>query len=152
MPFSRRTYPTSPESEDVEVDDFLPLIGENFDFTTPKVSQPAVQAITTTPQPPTPHPKLQQEAANLSLSNVNLFQQTNISQLQRQDPLYAPLIEYLENGTLTSDRTQADLLLRTQQNFFLYDNVLYHVWVKSGKGQRLGRSHVQLVIPTPWFH
>ena len=56
---SRRTYPTSPESEDVEVDDFLPLIGENFDFTTPKVSQPAVRAITTTPQPPTPHPRRQ---------------------------------------------------------------------------------------------
>ena len=64
IPFSRRAYPTSPESEDVEVDDFLDIIGENFDFTTPKVSQPAVRAITTTPQLLTSHPKLQQEAAN----------------------------------------------------------------------------------------
>ena len=82
---------------------------------------------------------------------MNLFQQASISQLQRQDPRYAPLIEYLENGTLSSDRAQADLLLHTQQDFFLYDNVLYHLWVKSGKGPRLERhgSHVQLVIPTP---
>ena len=27
--------------------------------------------------------------------------------------------------------------------------MLYHIWVKSGRGKRLDRSHVQLVVPTP---
>ena len=140
---SRREYLPSPT--DNGVNEFLQLLGPDYDFDqSPPKS--AVRVIQAPPKTPTTHPKLQEQANNLSPTTAELFQVHNLAAQQQQDSTYANLIEFLRSGTL-NDGSESQHLVRMAKEFFLHDGVLYHVWVKPGRGHRVDRSFVQIAVP-----
>ena len=86
--------------------------------------------------------QLQDKARNLGLTV-----ERDLSYLQRNDPAYEDMFKFLESNVLPEDTGKATLVLKTFSNYFIADELLYHVWIQPGRGYRLSRSHVQLAVP-----
>ena len=144
---SRREY-APPTQEDLQLDEYdSPLIGTEYDFpaspsprtglisvvSAVKIQQRATKAVS---------PQLQDKARNLGLTV-----ERDLPHLQRNDPAYEDMFKFLESNVLPEDTVKATLVLKTFSNYFIADELLYHVWIQPGRGDRLSRSHVQLAVP-----
>ena len=143
---SRREYPNTDSSQEEGDDvDFFPVVGPDFDFVQP--SQKAVRAIRGPSKPPVAHKKLLEQAGNMTPNVSNLFEVKNLATQQKEDPQYRPIIDFLTTGMLPSDRKMTEHLLHIYNDYFIHGGVLYHVWVRPGRGHRVDRSHVQIAVP-----
>jgi hypothetical protein len=73
----------------------------------------------------------------------------NLKDLQREDNLLAPIIQYLQNGTLPDDDKIARRLVIESADYVLQEGVLYHIYTPRGKGSPAQRAIRQLVVPHP---
>ncbi len=148
---SRREY-AEPTQSDLVLDDWTAtLIGTEYDFpeTTPKTGQISVVSaakLKQRAQRPVPTAHHEQAQATMTDFNVN-FEREKFCQLQHEDPVYHSMIEFLQSGVLPDDDAKSTKILKTFTSYFLSDNLLYHVWIQPGKGDRSDRTHVQLAIP-----
>ena len=148
---SRREYET-PSQEAVDIDDFVPLIGADFEFAPPKESSGEVASLQAGPLPRSPrhvHPSMQDQAQEISPDILLGFPRDEFQEAQRKDPSYAHMITYLTTGTLPTDSEMDTKVIRDSDNYFMHDDLLYHVSFYPGRGDRMSRSYVQLVIPRP---
>ena len=149
---SRREY-TPPTKPDLALDDYdISLIGTDYDFppTATKKSGhiSAVSAAKVKTRVNKPGTAAHQEKAHKLIKDINLdFEKDQLQQLQQQDPVYQDLIEFLQSGVLPEESAKSTQILKTFTSYFLVDNLLYHVWIQPGKGDRAARTHVQLAIP-----
>ena len=65
--------------------------------------------------------------------------------MQRQDPLIKDLYAF-HAGDLSDSEVEA-AVFRSRDEYVLLDGVLYHFWIKSGKGPAAERTVTQLVVP-----
>ena len=66
---------------------------------------------------------------------------------QRKNPDLKPIFDYLLNGILPSERQAMRKILLSQADYYIDNDVLYHVELFNGRGKRQDRSFVQIVIP-----
>ena len=149
---SRREYEQDTD-EDVDDDGSFPLIGADFEFvqthTKPKGK---ISALTTKRLKKQPRRQVSTQLTDSSKevlkSTQNVFQHDQLQQMQEQDKQFMHIREFLQFGTLPNDSAAAAKVLKLQNDYFLHDGILYHVWIAPGKGPKASRSHVQLVIPS----
>ena len=61
------------------------------------------------------------------------FQNNYIQTLQQQDQRLADLTAYLKSDQLPPNNKMARSLLLTVNDYFLDDNILYHLWTPTGR-------------------
>ena len=65
------------------------------------------------------------------------FQKDYIQTLQQQDERLDNLIPYLKSDQLASNNTIPCSLLLTVNDYFLDDNIPYHLWTPTGRKKRV---------------
>ena len=60
----------------------------------------------------------------------------DLHQMQMADPNIEPIMPYLENGELPSNRREARRLTVLAQNFEILEGVLYRLWYPDGLGKQ----------------
>ena len=85
-------------------------------------------------------------------STQNMFQHDHLQQMQEQDEQFQHILAFLQAGILPSDSAEANRVLKLQSDYFVHEGSFYHVWIEPGKGSKIQRSHVQLVIPSKLVH
>ena len=76
---------------------------------------------------------------------IQAFKTDYIQTLQHKNERLADLIAYLKSDPLPSNHTIARSLLLTVNDYFLDDNILYHLWTPTGRKKK--GPFVQLVVP-----
>ena len=89
-------------------------------------------------------PQFPMVASKKTVNNSG-FQANYIRTLQHQDATLADLIAYLKSEELPANNKLARSLLLIVDDFFLEDDILYHLWTPSGR-KKTG-PFVQLVVP-----
>jgi hypothetical protein len=90
-------------------------------------------------------PDVMAEACNITKHNVDIHVNLNT---QRDDPLFANIIQYLVDGTLPTDKALAQRILIQQDDYFIADDKLFHL--ANFRGKRLNqiqRRFEQLCVP-----
>ncbi len=81
-------------------------------------------------------------------ADIQLSQMQNIPELQRQCEDLAPVIEYLETGTLPSDTNKAKSVVHSSDQYVILDDILYHIYEARRKGVPKSQRYVrQLAVP-----
>ena len=91
------------------------------------------------------------ETPGLQLSNFDLFQKTDfspesISQLQYNDSVLRPVIDYLQTGTLPQSQKAARKIMLMSADYVLVGNLLFHSRIAKSKRTK-SLSQYQLVCP-----
>ena len=73
------------------------------------------------------------------------FSKNNIKLEQKQDPQISPIVEYLESGHLPDNPKQARSILLRQEDYFLIDGILFHLF--TSHGPQASKASAQLVVP-----
>ncbi|MES9884855.1 MAG: reverse transcriptase domain-containing protein [Sedimenticola sp.] len=73
---------------------------------------------------------------------------TQMSQFQNEDPDLKPLINYLLNDELPSNRKESKDILIETQDYIVDDAILFHFYYPRGKKRDLTTAIKQLVIPS----
>ena len=73
------------------------------------------------------------------------FQKDYIQTLQKQDERLADLIAYLKSDHLPPHNKVARSLMLTVNDYFLKDDILYHLWTSTGPKEK--GPFVQLIVP-----
>ena len=66
---------------------------------------------------------------------------------QREDKQFKPILDYLLHGELPTNQYEMHKVLSQQANYYITDDVLYHVELFPGHGKRQERCFTQIVIP-----
>ena len=69
-----------------------------------------------------------------NMEGLALTDSFDVKQLQRQCDNFVPIINYIENGILPQDQTQAVKVCAESQQYVLHDGVLYHKYERRSKG------------------
>lgn len=93
------------------------------------------------------HSPLQLYAADLPIEQIAATTPASLQDLQREDPEYQQLINYLTNDELPSTVKDARRLLILVQDYILENGVLFHLWYPKGKGHKKERVIKQLCVP-----
>ena len=71
-----------------------------------------------------------------------------LNELQQGDPEIYEIWDFLVTGTLPEDKNKARQVSITAEDFCFQNDLLYHIWIKPGKGPASERTCLQLVVPT----
>lgn len=148
---NRRIY-DEPEPADLALDDYDPLLGLEFEFPTSAgtktrhisaVSAAKVKQRTSKDIPDRFHAK----AEEISSDGVLQMSKDEFIKEHGSDTNCKHLIAFLDKHKLPDEAGEAAKVLLTSDSYFLDDRILYHVHIQPGKGDRIARSTIQLVIP-----
>ncbi len=80
--------------------------------------------------------------------DIQLSQNENMPELQRQCEDLAPIIEYLETGTLPADKNKAKSVVYSSDQYVILNDILYHIYEPRRKGVPKSQRYVrQLAVP-----
>lgn len=94
-------------------------------------------------------PNADQSLVGLAAEYLKEFQIDfkKFSDLQRLDPDFAFIIDYLEKGILPSEKKLQDVIALQSDQYEVIDGLLYHLWYPGGP-RRMQRTKFQLAIPS----
>ena len=80
--------------------------------------------------------------------DLPLSQNDKMPELQRQCEDLAPIIEYLETGTLPADNNKARTVVHSSDQYVILDDILYHIYEPRRRGVPKSQRYVrQLAVP-----
>ena len=133
-PISRREYP-EPSEDEIEPPNppYIAAVKEN---------------------PPVQHNKTKQKEQSRNDKGLTMKDELGkfvaleqVAKYQREDPLVAPLIEYMETGNLPDDRKTARKIVFQADQYDITNGVLYHHWYRRHRGTAEEKFRRQIVIP-----